>query len=113
MSGFRIENRAPENGRVCGKLEVRVVTKRIPLRKCAGCGQMKPKKELIRVIRTADGAIEIDATGRKNGRGVYLCPDPECFRKAEKNKGLEHSLKASVPEEVYRQLEEEIKRIGQ
>lgn len=89
-----------------------MVTKKIPLRKCAGCGQLKPKKELIRVIRTAEGAIEIDATGRKNGRGAYICPNPECFRKAVKNKGLEHSLKVSVPEEVYRSLGEEIERIG-
>ncbi len=89
-----------------------VSTKNIPLRRCIGCGEFFPKKEMIRVIRTAEGTVELDATGRKNGRGAYLCPKRECLGKALKNKGLEHSLKISVPREVYEVLEEEMKKLG-
>ena len=63
--------------------------KKIPLRQCIGCGEMKSKKEMIRVIKTAEGEILLDATGRKNGRGAYLCPSMECFKKAVKGRGLE------------------------
>ncbi len=87
--------------------------KRIPLRKCTGCGEMKSKKEMVRVIRTAEGEILTDLTGRKNGRGAYLCRNPECLKKAAKNRGLERSLKVPVPPEVYKTLEEEISQIGQ
>jgi predicted RNA-binding protein YlxR (DUF448 family) len=86
-------------------------TRKIPLRKCIGCGELREKKEMIRVIRTAEGNIEIDRTGRKNGRGAYICQNPECLRKAGKNHGLEHSLRVSIPEEVYRSLEEEMEKI--
>ena len=67
--------------------------KKIPLRQCIGCGEMKSKKEMIRVIKTAEGEILLDATGRKNGRGAYLCPSMECFKKAVKGRGLERSFK--------------------
>ena len=67
-------------------------TKKIPLRQCIGCGEMKSKKEMIRVLKTAEDEIVLDATGRKNGRGAYLCPSMDCFKKAVKNKGLELSL---------------------
>ena len=87
--------------------------KKIPLRKCTGCGEMKSKKEMVRVIRTAEGEILMDLTGRKNGRGAYICRDPECLKKAAKNHGLERSLKVSVPPEVYKTLEEERAQIGQ
>ena len=75
--------------------------KKIPLRQCIGCGEMKSKKEMIRVIKTAEGEILLDATGRKNGRGAYLCPSMECFKKAVKGRGLERSFKMAIPREVY------------
>ena len=62
-------------------------TKKIPLRQCIGCGEMKSKKEMIRVLKTSEDEIVLDATGRKNGRGAYLCPSMDCFKKAVKNKG--------------------------
>ncbi len=86
--------------------------KKIPQRQCNGCGEMKNKKELIRVIKTNEGEISVDATGKKNGRGAYICPSLDCFKKAVKNKGLERSLKATVPEEIYKQLEEEMINLG-
>ena len=69
--------------------------KKIPLRQCIGCGEMKSKKEMIRVIKTAEDQILLDATGRKNGRGAYLCPSMECFKKAVKGRGLERSLRSA------------------
>ncbi|MDD6616951.1 MAG: YlxR family protein [Lachnospiraceae bacterium] len=85
--------------------------KKIPLRKCTGCQEMKSKKELIRILRTAEGEVILDATGKKNGRGAYLCPSMECLQKAVKNKGLERSLKEKVPEETYENLKREIELI--
>ena len=69
---------------------------------------MKSKKEMIRVIRTSEGEFLLDATGRKNGRGAYLCPGSNCLAKAVKNKGLERSFKQAIPEEVYEALEKEM-----
>jgi len=69
---------------------------------------MKPKKELIRVILTPEGTIETDLTGKKNGRGAYLCPNPECFRKARKTKAIDRSLGVTVPEEIYARLGKEL-----
>lgn len=86
--------------------------KKIPLRQCIGCGEMKSKKELIRVLKTTEDEIVIDATGRKNGRGAYICPSMECFKKAVKSKGLERSLKMAIPKEVYEALEKEMGQIG-
>ena len=85
--------------------------KKIPLRQCIGCGEMKSKKEMIRVIKTAEDQILLDATGRKNGRGAYLCPSMECFKKAVKGKGLERSFKMAIPQEVYEILEKEMEQI--
>ena len=82
--------------------------KKIPLRKCTGCNEMKPKKELIRVLKTPEDEIVLDKTGKKNGRGAYLCNSIECFRKAEKTKGLERSLQLKIPEEIYESLEKEL-----
>lgn len=82
--------------------------KKIPLRKCTGCGEMKNKKELIRVLKTPEGTIVLDVTGKKNGRGAYLCNQIECFRKARKSKGLERSLQCAIPTEVYETLEKEL-----
>ena len=85
--------------------------KKIPLRQCFGCGEMKSKKEMIRVIKTAEGEILLDATGRKNGRGAYLCPARECFKKAVKGRCLELSFKIATPREVYETLEKEMEEI--
>lgn len=84
------------------------ITKKIPMRKCVGCQQMKNKKELLRVLKTSENEFELDATGRKNGRGAYLCFSKECFQKAIQSKGLERSFKQSIPKEVYEKLEKEL-----
>ena len=81
------------------------------MRQCIGCQEMKSKKEMIRVIRTPEGEICIDVTGRKNGRGAYICHDMECLKKAVKNHGIERSLKMQIPEDVYKRLEEEMSGI--
>ena len=83
--------------------------KKIPLRKCTGCGEMKPKKELVRVVKTPEDEILIDLTGRKNGRGAYICRDVECLKKARKSKRIEKSFQCSIPDEVYDKMEEELK----
>ena len=85
--------------------------KKVPLRQCIGCQEMKSKKEMIRVIKTAEDEIMLDATGRKNGRGAYLCPSMECLKKAVKGKGLERSFKMAIPKEIYDQLREEMTEI--
>lgn len=84
------------------------MNKKIPMRQCVGCREMKPKRELIRVIRTSEDAIQIDATGKKNGRGAYICPKRECLDLAVKNKGLERSLKIAIPKEIYTDFEKEM-----
>ncbi|MCM1089031.1 MAG: YlxR family protein [Muribaculaceae bacterium] len=83
------------------------MAKKIPMRQCVGCREMKNKKEMMRVLKTADDSIILDTTGRKNGRGAYLCMTKECLMKARKSKGLERSLKIAIPEEVYESLEKE------
>ena len=87
-------------------------TKKVPQRQCIGCGEMKNKKEMIRVLKTPEGEFALDATGRKNGRGAYLCPSMECLRRAVKTKGLERSFKMAIPKEVYETLEKEMERLG-
>lgn len=86
-------------------------TRKIPMRQCVGCREMKSKKEMIRVIKTPEDAIMIDATGRKNGRGAYICPSRDCLAKAIKSKGLERSFKMSIPTDVYDQLTKEMEEI--
>ena len=83
------------------------MAKKIPMRKCVGCGEMKDNREMMRVLKTAEGPIVLDITGKKNGRGAYLCMTKECFVKARKNKGLERSFKMSIPDEIYERLEKE------
>ena len=83
------------------------MNKKSPMRLCIGCGEMKNKKELIRILHTPDDTFVLDVTGKKNGRGAYLCKDGECLKKAIKSKGLERSFKMSIPKEVYDALEEE------
>ena len=83
-------------------------TRKIPLRRCTGCGEMKPKKELIRVVHNKEGETSLDRTGRKAGRGAYLCPSMECLRRARKSRGLERAFSCRMPEEVYDGLEQEL-----
>lgn len=87
--------------------------RKVPMRKCVGCNEKKAKKELIRVLRTPEGEIELDRTGKKNGRGAYLCGKPECLAKARKNRGLERSLGVHIPDEVFDRLEEEMKALNE
>lgn len=87
--------------------------RKIPMRQCIGCGEMKSKKEMMRILRTTENEIVLDTTGKKNGRGAYLCCDPECFRKAAKSRGLERALKTAVPSEVYENLEKEIEKLAE
>lgn len=82
--------------------------KKVPLRKCTGCGEMRNKKEMYRVIKTDENEIFLDTTGKKNGRGAYICKSSECFSKAKKTKALERSLKVSIPENIYDVLEKEL-----
>ena len=83
------------------------MAKKIPLRQCIGCGEQKSKKEMMRVLKTPENEIILDLTGKKNGRGAYLCKEKECLLKAQKSKGLERSFKMSIPNEVYENLEKE------
>lgn len=84
------------------------VTRKIPMRQCIGCRELKEKRNLIRVLRTPEGTFAVDSTGRKNGRGAYLCPNVECLQKARKSKGLERSFQMAIPKEVYEQIEKEM-----
>lgn len=89
------------------------MAKKIPLRQCIGCGEMKSKKEMLRVLKTAeDDRICLDTSGKKNGRGAYVCKSRECLQKARKNKGLERSFKMSIPSEVYDALEKEFDELA-
>lgn len=83
-------------------------TKKVPVRMCSGCGEHIPKKELIRVVRSPEGELSVDLTGKKSGRGAYLCQKVDCLRKARKTRRLERSLSCQIPDEVYQRLEEEI-----
>ncbi len=82
--------------------------KKVPMRKCVGCQEMKSKKEMIRVLKTSENTFELDATGKKNGRGAYVCCSKECLEKAIKSKGLERSFKQPIPAEVYETLKKEM-----
>lgn len=94
-----------------------MVMKKVPMRKCTGCGEMKPKKELIRVVKTPDvknengeivksGEIVLDLTGKKSGRGAYICNNRECFLKAKKARRFERAFSCQMPQEVYKSIEE-------
>ena len=82
--------------------------KKIPVRRCVGCGEHLPKAELVRVLRTPDGEVVLDLTGKKSGRGAYICKKAACFKKARKSRRFETSLECSIPEAVYDRMEEEI-----
>lgn len=93
-----------------------MANKKIPMRQCVGCREMKAKREMIRVIRTAEedetaSRILLDVTGRKNGRGAYICPNSTCLQAAIRNKGLERSLKMPIPKEVYEVLTKEMEEL--
>ena len=87
--------------------------KKIPMRKCMGCGEMKPKKELVRVVKTPEDEIVLDLTGRKNGRGAYICRSAECLAKARKARRLEKSFSCKISDEIYDSMEEELKNGGE
>lgn len=81
--------------------------KKTPLRKCTGCGEMKPKKELVRVVKSPEGEVSLDLTGRKPGRGAYVCHSVDCLRLARKARRLEKAFSCPIPAEVYDRMEEE------
>lgn len=78
--------------------------RKVPLRKCVVCEQMKPKKELLRIVKTPENKVFIDLTGKMSGRGAYLCDDPHCFETAKTNRALDRALRYSVQQELYDQL---------
>ncbi len=82
--------------------------RKVPMRMCTGCGEMRPKKELVRVVKSPEGEITLDLTGRKPGRGAYVCQRRECLRVARKAKRLEKAYQCAIPAEVYNRLEEEL-----
>lgn len=84
--------------------------KKIPLRQCLGCREMKAKRELIRVVRSPEGAIALDFKGRMPGRGAYVCPNAECLKRARKARALERAFSAQIPDEVYDALEQQMAR---
>jgi predicted RNA-binding protein YlxR (DUF448 family) len=86
--------------------------RKIPQRMCLGCRENKNKRDLIRVVRTPLGEIEVDLTGKKAGRGAYICPSPDCLKKAVKSKGLEKSLRAAVPESIITLLKQRLEEIS-
>ena len=83
--------------------------KKIPMRQCVGCREMKEKRQLIRVVRSPKGEVSLDFKGKKPGRGAYLCPDPACLARARKSKALERAFSAALPPEVYEALEGQMK----
>ena len=82
--------------------------KKIPQRQCMGCRERREKRQLIRVVRSPEGEVSLDFSGKKNGRGAYLCPDPQCLKKAIKAKALDRSLEVTIPQEIYDRLEKEM-----
>ncbi|MBQ9165333.1 MAG: YlxR family protein [Oscillospiraceae bacterium] len=79
--------------------------KKIPMRQCLGCREMKPKRELIRAVKSPEGELSLDFRGKKPGRGAYVCPNQECLAKARKSRGLERAFSMAIPAEVYEALE--------
>ena len=84
--------------------------RKIPTRRCTGCGEHFPKMSLVRIVRAPSGEISLDATGKKPGRGAYLCKSAECLRRARKSRRIEYSLEVAIGDEVYSALEEELAR---
>ena len=84
-------------------------TKKIPMRMCLGCGEMKPKRELIRVVKSKEGDISLDLKGKKSGRGAYICKSVECFEKARKARKFERSFSCMISEDIYNSMEGELR----
>ncbi len=82
--------------------------KKQPMRKCTGCNEMKEKRELVRIVRDPEGNISVDLTGKKSGRGAYICKDKKCLMKAQKAKRFDRAFECNVPDEIYERLEKEI-----
>lgn len=82
--------------------------KKIPMRQCLGCREMKPKRELIRAVKSPDGEVNLDFKGKMPGRGAYLCPNGECLKKAMKSKALERAFSVQIPEEIYEELRQQM-----
>lgn len=87
------------------------MTKKIPLRQCLGCREMKPKKELLRVVRAPDGAVSLDVRGKAPGRGAYVCPNPACLKKAVRSKALDRALDVKIPDELLEKLAAEMEEM--
>ncbi len=84
--------------------------KKIPMRRCCGCNEQKPKKELIRVVRSAEGEITLDLTGKASGRGAYICNSLECLKKARKSRRIDRTFEITIPDGIYDKMEEEISK---
>ena len=82
--------------------------KKIPQRQCMGCRERKPKRDMIRIVRTPEGVVSLDFGGKMNGRGAYICPDSECLKRVQKSKALERSLEIPIPDEVFERLAKEM-----
>lgn len=87
--------------------------KKIPMRMCLGCGEMKPKRELIRAVKTPEGDVLLDLTGKKSGRGAYICRSLECFKKAKKARRFEKAFSMQIDNEVYQRMEDELRESGE
>lgn len=83
--------------------------KKIPQRQCVGCRTMRDKRDLLRIVKAPDGTISLDTTGKKSGRGAYVCHDPECLKKARKSRALERTFEVAIPDSVYDALEEQMR----
>lgn len=86
--------------------------KKIPMRMCLGCNEMKPKRELIRVVKTPEDDVLLDLTGKKSGRGAYICKSVECMKKARKSRRFEKAFSMQIDDEVYRRMEEQLEESG-
>lgn len=83
--------------------------KKVPLRMCKGCGEMFDKRTLVRVVRSPEGEVSLDLTGKKSGRGAYVCKNPDCLARARKKKAFERELAVQISDDIYNQMEEEMK----
>lgn len=88
-------------------------TKKIPMRMCTACREMKPKRELVRIVKTPEGEIRLDLTGKLNGRGAYICKSVDCLKKAEKTGALSRAFSCQVSPEIYQQLAQELESVEQ
>lgn len=84
--------------------------KKVPIRMCCGCGESFPKRDLIRIVKSPDGEISLDRTGKKSGRGAYICPKIECLTKAQKNKRIDRVFSTSIPSEIYEVMKDELSK---